>query len=183
MRMRTLALVLVALGVIAGAVTIARVTGGQQVRASQRGTVTQVVSTTEIRIVYNRPVARGRELFGALVPWGEIWNPGANEATTIGFTHDVRVGGEILAAGRYSVWAIPRPAAWTVIFSRAADVWHAPYPEGADALRITATPQEADHMEVLAFYFPLVEAAETTLVLHWGTTVVPIRIQVEPDQG
>ncbi len=152
---------------------------GQEVRKSQRGTVSQTVAGTEITLDYNRPVARGRTLFGTLVPRGKVWNPGANEATTITFSDDVVVQGAPLAAGRYSLWVIPEADRWTVLFSTEADVWHNAYPEGRDALRVTATPREGSHMEVLAFYFPEVGPDATTLVLHWGTTVVPLEIRLK----
>ena len=147
-------------------------------RASQLGSVTQTVNSTAITVDYSRPVARGRTLFGELIPWGEIWNPGANEATAIEFTNDVKIDGKELSAGRYSLWAIPGESRWTLIFSRAADVYHVPYPEGQDALRVDIDPVAGSHMEVLNFYFPEVGPNTTTLRLHWGTTVVPIPIEV-----
>ena len=146
---------------------------------SQSGSVFQRVANTDIEVVYDRPVARGRELLGGIVAYDEVWNPGANDATAVSFSRDVTIDGEPLAAGKYSVWAIPRAGDWTVIFSRAADVYHTPYPgEDQDALRLTITPQRGDHMETLAFYFPMVEGKETELRLHWGETVVPMLIRV-----
>ena len=80
-----------------------------QARKSQHATVMQAFGATEVTIVYNRPGARGRKLFGDLVPWGKVWCPGADEATTIAITKDVLVAGQRLAAGKYSIWAIPGP--------------------------------------------------------------------------
>ena len=83
---------------------------------SQRGTVTQNVAFTEIAVTYGRPVARGRELFGALVPWDSVWHPGADSATRVTFNHDVLLEGKPLRAGEYTLWLIPREhAPWTVI--------------------------------------------------------------------
>lgn len=146
---------------------------------SQRGSVTQNVALTAISIEYGRPVARGRALFGQLVPWDSIWHPGADSATRIAFDHDVLIEGKPLQAGEYSLWLIPREhAAWTVIVSRAARTFHKPYP-GAEfeALRVDVTPQAASHMESFAIYFNTVLRDEATLRLHWGTTAVPIRIR------
>jgi hypothetical protein len=150
-------------------------TGGE-IKKSQHATVMQRVARTEIALIYNRPVARGRRLFGGIVPWGQPWNPGADDATTIAVSRDVRVNGAALPAGTYSLWAIPDSARWTVIFSRAADVFHTPYPEGKDALRVAAVPRAGPHMETLGFYFPVVEGARAELVLHWGGTVVPLAL-------
>ena len=138
------------------------------VRRSQRGTVTQRVGRTEISVDYSRPVARGRTLFGGVVPWGKVWNPGADTATTVAFSSDVLVNGEPLRAGKYSLWAIPERDVWTIIFSTAQPVWHLPYPQGKDALRVTAAPAAGSHMEVMAFYFPVVEPDSAVLHLHWG---------------
>jgi hypothetical protein len=150
-----------------------------EVQKSQSGAVFQRVANTDIEVVYDRPVARGRELFGGIVAYDEVWNPGANDATAISFSRDVTIGGQPLAAGRYSIWAIPRDGDWTVIFSTAADVYHTPYPgEDQDALRLTITPRQGDHVETLVYYFAMVEEKDTELRLHWGETVVPMLIRV-----
>ncbi|MGQ0561617.1 MAG: DUF2911 domain-containing protein [Gemmatimonadota bacterium] len=147
-----------------------------QIAKSQRGSVGQRIGATQIGIDYSRPVARGRTLYGGVVKWGEVWNPGADTATSISFSRDARVAGELVRAGTYSVWAIPRPDRWTIILSRATPVYHTPYPKGQDALRFDVTPQTGAHMETLAFYFPYVDGHHARLHLHWGTTLVAIPI-------
>jgi len=153
----------------------------QRIHPSQYGTVTQRVGYTDIAISYRRPVARGRDLFGGVVNWGRIWTPGADSATAIEFSRDVEVEGRALTAGGYTLWMIPQaaPEPWTVIFSKAVHVFHIPYPgEQQDALRLTVTPEAGAHMEVLAFYFPVVAPDSAVLRMHWGTTVVPLRVRV-----
>ena len=148
---------------------------------SQHGTVSQRVGYTDIAISYNRPVARGRTLFGGVVQWGRVWNPGADSATSISFSRDVQVEGQPLPQGGYTLWVSPRPEPepWTVIFSRATHVFHTPYPgEQHDVLRLAVRPEQGAHMEVLAFYFPVVAPDSATLRIHWGTTIVPLRIRV-----
>src|SRR5437016_12896778 len=86
---------------------VARAAPAQRIPASQHGSVTQRVGLTDIAVSYNRPVARGRRLFGDLVRWGRIWHPGADSATTISFGHDVTIAGHDVAAGRYTLWTIP----------------------------------------------------------------------------
>ncbi len=147
-------------------------------RPSQHGSVSQQIANTTVTIEYNRPVARGRELFGALVPFGRIWHPGADEASYITFSTDVQVNGQPLAAGTYSLWTEPNPGQWTFIFSRAHPVYHTPYPEGQDALRLTVTPRTGQHMETMAFYFPIVEGKRAELALHWGVVIVPLVLEV-----
>ena len=141
--------------------------------------MTQRIANTEITITYGRPVARGRTLFGTLVPYGRMWHPGADDATTMATTRDTEINGKALPAGKYSLWTIPREGAWTFIFNRNADVFHTSYPgEAADALRLDVTPEAGAHMETLTYYFPVVEGKDATLRLHWGTLIVPLAIRV-----
>jgi hypothetical protein len=151
----------------------------EEVRKSQAAAVSQRVANTEITVTYSRPVARGRALFGALVPYDQVWNPGADQATAIAFTRDVRVNDHPLPGGKYSLWAIPRADTWTIILSKAADVYHTPYPgEAQDALRFDIAPEKGSHMEALTFYFPIVEGKDASLRLHWGEVMVPLSIRV-----
>ena len=145
---------------------------------SQRGSVTQHVAHTTVAAEYGRPVARGRALFGQLVPWDSVWHPGADSATRISFDHPVRLEGQEVGAGEYSLWLIPRASRpWTVILSRAAHVFHKPYPGASrDAYRIDVSPERGAHMESLAIYFPSVLRADAVLRIHWGETVLPIRV-------
>jgi hypothetical protein len=150
--------------------------------ASQRGTVSQTIAGTVVTVQYDRPSARGRVLFGeeALVVYDALWTPGANRATILELSGPARIEGRDVAAGRYGVWTIPRADRWTLILSRVWDTHHSIYPGAPeDVMRTEIPPQPAAHMETLAFYFPVVGAYATTLVMHWGTTAVPIRIEVE----
>jgi hypothetical protein len=150
----------------------------QAPRPSQHGSVSQTVANTTITVDYNRPVARGRALFGALVPYGRVWCPGADNCTTIQLSTAVKVNDQALAAGTYSVWAEPQPDKWTIIFNSAQPVFHTRYPRDRDVLRVQSTPRDGSPMETLAFYFPIVDGHHAELVLHWGTVVVPLAIDV-----
>jgi Protein of unknown function (DUF2911) len=145
---------------------------------SQRGSVSQTVAFTTISVTYGRPIARGRALFGELVPWDSVWHPGADSATRIVFDHDVLVEGHSIKAGEYSLWLIPREhKAWTVIFSNAAHTFHKPYPGAEhDVVRLDVVPEQSAHMETLAIYFPVVLRDQATMRIHWGDRVVPIRL-------
>ena len=171
------------LGVVGGAFCIVLVAclsaqDAQKIKPSQHGSVSQRVADTTITVEYNRPVARGRELFGRLVPYGRIWCPCADDATTVEVSTGVTVEGKDLPAGRYSFWTEPEPERWTVIFNKNAGAWHTRYPEGQDALRVQVTPRTGSHMETMAFYFPAVDGKKAELALHWGTVVVPVKIEV-----
>jgi hypothetical protein len=151
----------------------------EDVRKSQAAAVSQRIANTEITITYSRPVARGRELFGGIVPLDVVWNPGADQATALAVTRDIEVNGQALTAGKYSLWMIPRTGPWSVIFSAAADVYHTPYPgEDQDVLRLDVSPVPVSHTEALTFSFPTVEGKDAELLMHWGGTGVPLAIRV-----
>jgi hypothetical protein len=147
-------------------------------KPSQRGTVSQRINDTTVTIDYSRPVARGRELFGKLVPYGRVWCPGADDATTIDVSTDVTIDGHALPKGKYSLWAEPNADKWVMIVNRVPNVFHTKYPAGQDAFRVEIAPRAGQHMETLAFYFPVVEGRKAELVFHWGTVIVPLAIEV-----
>jgi hypothetical protein len=151
-----------------------------QTPRSQLAVVSQWVGGTRIDIMYRRPVARGRELFGALVPWGHIWTPSADSAARITLSTPIEVNGSRLAAGSYSIWAIPDSTTWTVVFNSVPAVFHLRYPGTDDVLRVHATPTRGDHVETLMFTFPVVDADSARLELRWGSTIVPLSIRAKP---
>lgn len=158
-----------------------RDSSAQPVPKSQLASVVQQVAGTRIEVQYRRPVARGRALFGALVPWGKTWTPSADSAARFTTSTAVTVNGVSLAAGSYGVWAIPDSTSWTVIFSSVSSVFHTRYPQGADVRRVRARPHQGDHTESLLFSFPMVDADSTVLQLRWGTTVIPLMIRASAD--
>jgi len=154
-----------------------------QVMASEKGTVSQTVDGTTITIEYSRPVARGRTPFPDVVRYGRPWTPGANWATTLEVDKDVHINGNPLPKGKYAVWMIPGADEWTVTFNREARRFHTQKPNESDEqLRFPVKPMTGPHMETLAFYFPVVTRDGATLDLHWATTIVPMRITVEPSR-
>jgi hypothetical protein len=156
---------------------VSRTAAAQDIPKSQLATVTQDVAGTHLEILYRRPVARGRALFGALVPWGRIWTPSADSAARFTTSAPITVNGEKLAAGAYSIWAIPDAESWTIIFNSTAAVFHLHYPDGHEVLRVHVVPQRGDHVESLMFAFPMVDADSAQLQIRWGTTVIPLAIR------
>ena len=150
----------------------------QAIPKSQLATVIQHVGPARIEVLYRRPVARGRTLFGALVPYGRMWTPSADSATRFTVSAPVTINGSALAAGSYAIWAIPDSSAWTIIFSSVPSAYHLRYPDGRDALRVQALPIAADHAESLLIDFPLVDADSAVMQIRWGRTAVPVMIRV-----
>jgi hypothetical protein len=125
-------------------------------------------------------VARGREIYGSLVPYGRIWHPGANDATSMTLSRAIEVNGKALPEGSYSLWTIPGAETWTFIFSTVADTFHTNYPgQQRDALRLEVKTETGAHMETLTYYFPVVDGKDATLRFHWGTVIVPLAIKVQ----
>lgn len=155
-----------------------------QIRASERGAVSQTVDGTTITIDYGRPQTRGRtNLFGGEVPWGKVWTPGANWATTLEVNRDITVDGHALAAGTYSVWLAVNEDTWTAIFDPQPRRFHLmPPPEAANQVRFGVTPTTAPHAEVLTWSFPSVRPTGATLQLAWSTTAISFDIGVAPSR-
>ncbi|MCA8830352.1 DUF2911 domain-containing protein [Hymenobacter pini] len=98
-------------------------------------------SGTRLQISYSRPSAKDRTVFGGLVPYGQVWRTGANEATTFEVNQPVTVQGQPLPAGKYALFTIPTQKEWTIIFNKTPNQWGAyEYQEADDILRVKAKP-------------------------------------------
>jgi len=152
-----------------------------QPRASPFGTVSQLIDSTTITVEYYRPSVRERAIFGRLVRWGEMWTPGANWATTLEVNRDVRIEGQPLPRGKYSVWMIPaqKPDSWTVVLNRTARRFHVMRPDPKDdQLRFKVAADSAPSLEMLTFSFPVVTRTGATLAFYWAGTAVPMRLDI-----
>jgi hypothetical protein len=149
--------------------------------ASPAATVTQTVGLSELKVSYHRPAVTGRKIWGALVPYGEVWRAGANENTTVSFSTAVKVAGKPLRAGTYGLHMIPTASDWTVIFSNMAVAWGSfSYDPKEDALRVTVRPQTTEASEErLAYAFDDPSETHTQLVLRWEKVKVAIPIEVD----
>lgn len=154
--------------------------GNDEARVSPNAAVSQTIGTTEVRLTYGRPSVNDRTIFAAdgLVPYGEVWRTGANEATTISVSSDVMVEGEPLSAGTYSLYTIPGEDSWTIIFNDIANQWGTNYDSSEDVLRVEVTPESAPQREMMMFSFTNVTDTSGTCVLHWNETRVPFEIEV-----
>jgi hypothetical protein len=151
-----------------------------QVRGSERGTVSQTVDGTTVTLTYARPAARGRVLFGDLVPYGEPWT-GANWATTFEADRNVRLNGVEVPAGRYSLWMVPAADEWRVFLDPRVELYHFQKPDSMEGqIHLAARAGAGPHVETLTWSFPVVTGAGTVLRLHWGETTLPLEVLVEP---
>lgn len=140
-------------------------------------------NNTYIKIVYGQPYRRGRTIFGDIVPYGEVWRTGANEATEITTTKDILVNGKRLEAGTYSLFSIPRPERWTIIFNSNLGQWGAfDYSRDQDVLRVDLLPFNTGEMtEAFSITFDEVKKDSTAFVIEWENKIV--RVPVEFNTG
>lgn len=152
-----------------------------QIQASERAVVGQTIDGTELTIEYARPQVRGREVFGGIVPWNVVWTPGANWATTFETNKDIKLNDVAVPAGKYSVWVVPREDRWLVMLNTNPKIFHFVKPDSSQAaVYIPATATRAEHAEMLTWSFSQVRGDFATLSLNWGTTAVPLRVEVPP---
>jgi hypothetical protein len=143
-------------------------------------TVSQMLGISEVSITYSRPSVHGRTIWGEVVPWGQIWRTGANEAATITFTDDVKVEGQELAAGTYGLFTIPDQEEWTVIFNSVAEQWGSfNYNRDLDSLRIKVKPRKAPHQETFQIDIPEIGSDTLVIRLRWEEVEVPFTVQAE----
>lgn len=151
-------------------------------RPSQHAVVVQRVGITDISINYSRPLVNGRQIWGKLVPYGQVWRAGANENTTIEFSDPVSIEGKPLAKGVYGLHMIPAENEWTIIFSKNATSWGSfSYKQDEDALRVSVKPQTGDFHEALTYDFDDVKPDTTVAMLRWEKVAVPFHISVPVD--
>lgn len=161
-------------------------------RGSQKATVSQTVGTSDVTIHYSRPSVKGREVWGKLVPYGMTnpgfgtaseapWRAGADENTTITFSHNAKVGGKEIEAGTYGLHILVKDEDnATIIFSKDIDSWGSFfYDEESDALRVDITTREVPHKEWLTFEFGQITPTSATAALVWEKKEFPFTISFD----
>lgn len=128
-----------------------------------------------VKVVYSQPLKRGREIFGKLVPYGQVWRTGANEATEITLTKDILVNNQPLLAGTYSIFTVPDKEKWTIIFNSDVGIWGAyNYNQTLDVLRfdVPVTQNNANFEAFTMSFDQKNDVAE--LLMMWDTVKVSI---------
>lgn len=149
--------------------------------ASPLGKLEQKVGITDVAVSYARPSAKGRKVFGELVPHGEVWRTGANTSTTISFSTPVKFGGTDVPAGKYSLFTIPGATEWTVILNKATEQWGSyAYDEKQDQVRVKAKPIAlAEPIETFEIGIGDLRDTSASLVLSWEKTRVAVKLEVD----
>ena len=150
---------------------------------SPSASVSQTIGTTTVEVHYHRPAVRGRQIFGSLVPFGQVWRTGANEATTIRFSDPVQVNGQKVPAGTYALFSIPNQDHWTIIFNRRArqeGAWE--YDPREDVLRSDVKPKTVPHTEWLTYEIYPASSATAYVDLYWEKLRVSLLVEVDVDE-
>lgn len=152
-----------------------------QLSSSQ--TIVQDLGLGKITLTYSRPSVRGRKIFGAMEPYGNVWRTGANAATTIKFTDDVTIEGNKVPAGEYSLFSIPDKNEWTVILNKTANQWGAyTYKQADDQLRFKVkTINHTDPTETLTMQFNDVDRTKCELEISWANVSFSFNISTDVD--
>lgn len=145
-------------------------------QASAKARVEQAVGLTQVRVDYTRPAKRGRDIFGNLVPYGQIWRTGANENTIVSFSEDVVIQGNTLPKGEYALYTIPRVGEWTIIFYKDTNNWGLPkeWDESKIALRANADAMPFFDREYFTIDITPSDNNKGALVIHWDRNVVTL---------
>lgn len=143
-------------------------------RQSPLGLTRAMIDDTYIKVIYGRPSVRDREIFGTLVPFGEVWRTGANEATEITFTGNLIINGEEIPAGTYSIFTIPNVNEWTIILNSGLGQWgNYSYDRSLDILRFTVESlPTTEHIEMFTIGLEQSSDNHVTLQMMWDNVML-----------
>lgn len=148
---------------------------------SPKTTVQQVVGLTDVTLDYSRPSAKGRTIFGDLVPFGKLWRTGANLNSMITFSDDVTIDGKALPKGKYALFTVPKADTWEIIFYKTTDNWGTPeeFKEEDVALRANAKPILTDRrVETFTLSIGNITNDAADLEIAWEKTFVALKFEV-----
>jgi hypothetical protein len=148
---------------------------------SPHSTVTQVVGLTDVTIDYSRPSAKGRTIFGDLVPFGKLWRTGANANTTVTFSEDVVINGNTLKKGSYALYTEPKADMWEVIFYSTTDNWGTPENWNVNNVAVSTNVDPIplnNNVETFTIGIGNLTNESATLDISWEKTMVSVKFSV-----
>lgn len=151
---------------------------------SPRGEISQEVGLTNVKVSYSRPSAKGRNIFGELVPYGKIWRTGANAATTITFTENVSMGGKAVPAGTYALYAIPDKDLWTVIIHKNTSMRsiEGNYKKEDDLMRFGVMASNSLlYVETFTIEISDIATSSFNIKLSWADIIIKIPVKLNVD--
>ena len=150
---------------------------------SPKATVEQRIGLTDFKVVYSRPSVKDRMIWGDLVPFDKVWRTGANENTLITFSDDIKISGQAIKAGTYSIFMIPvQGGDWTVMFNSVTDGWGAgKYDKANNVLTLSTIPIKGMFTESLRFSFEKLKTAGGNFVFAWDVVTIALPVEVDVD--
>ncbi|MBN3519402.1 DUF2911 domain-containing protein [Algoriphagus lutimaris] len=152
-------------------------------QASPSAKIAQKVGLTDVSVSYSRPSKKGRKIFGELVPYGAIWRTGANGATILSFSTDVKIHGKDVPKGQYALYSIPDKKSWTIILSKNTKLWGAiGYNPDEDIIRFDVTPTKTKkEYETFEISFTNMTDKGADLTMAWDQTSASFHISMDSD--
>jgi len=180
MRLVKLSMISVLLGLSSLVLTV-QLSARQGARVSPHESTSATIDGSEVTVTYGRPSMRGRMIFGRLVPYGRVWCPGADEATTLQSTRALQLGDLTVPAGSHTIWIRPTAEAWTLIVSKEPNGFHTNYNSSADLGSLEMTKRALDTpVEQLTFTIGKNPAGRGGVVaMSWETTEVSVPFAVQ----
>jgi hypothetical protein len=142
--------------------------------------LTQRIGITDITINYHRPVVNKRKVWGGLVPYGQVWRAGANEATTFVTSTDLVLGDKTVPAGNYTIFVVPNPDKWTLVISKGTGEWGTQYP-GAEKdlarvdMKVSTLPSPVENFTIAYDK----AASGCTMRMDWDTTRASVDVKAK----
>jgi len=153
---------------------------GQQKMASPPGTADVTLKGQQITIAYSRPSMRGRKIMGELVPYGQVWRTGANEATTLTTPVDLNIGGTNVPAGKYTLWTLPSESGWKLIINKQTGQWGTEYNKDQDLARVDMQKSQISKpVEQFTISWKKNSENSADLVLEWETTRASVPVKAK----
>lgn len=149
-------------------------------RPSPPGTAEVTLNGKKITIDYSRPSMRGRKIMGELVPYGEVWRTGANEATTLTTEGNVKVGGAEVPAGKYTLYTLPSEGTWKLIINKETGQWGTVYHQAQDLARVDMEKSQLSQpVEQFTISLQKLNDKEARLIMEWETTRLSVSIRAK----
>jgi len=150
---------------------------------SPKGTITQKAGLTTISVTYERPAARGRKVFGELVPYNKLWRTGAGNCTKIRFSDNVLILNKVIQAGTYSLFTIPNLQEWTIILNSDTTLYGTGgYDEGKDIVRFPAKAKVTErYYESFTIDIDVI-SDNAAMNISWENTTVAFEVKTETDK-
>lgn len=175
--------------VITGALLLTFMLGSAQIRTPQlspKAVIEQAVGLTDVKIEYSRPSAKGRAVYGELVPFGRMWRTGANANTTVTFSTDVVIGGKTVPAGKYALFTQPKADSWDIILYTDTNNWGLPekWDDSKVAVKTSVKPEFLSrNVETLTIGMNNLDSDYGYLEIAWEKTMAAVKVELPTKQA